>query len=68
MCSNIQAILLYNIYIIYISVKSVAIYEVIFFKKNYEVIYIINISNIDVISFYSIILIKRIYCIIIYKI
>ena len=45
MCSNIQAILLYNIYIIYISVKSLSHFRSIFFKFFYEVICIINLKN-----------------------
>ena len=45
MCSSIQAILLYNIYIIYISVKSSSHFRSIFFKFFYEVICIINLKN-----------------------
>jgi hypothetical protein len=46
MCSNIQAVLLYNIYIIYISDKSLSRFRSDFvLKKKYEVICIINFQT-----------------------
>ncbi len=41
----VTTVLFYNVYIIYIIIKSLSRFRSVFFKKKYEIIYIINLKN-----------------------